>query len=254
MKATKLLCSALIPLLISMCLWLPACSPQVKLVGSGTIVTKSHAIDGFTKIDTGGSFRLTIVSGAQFKIEVRADDNVMPHIVVEKSGDALEIGFEHGNYSLTNVTLEVDVTMPKLAGIDLSGASSASVAGFQSADPFHAYLSGASSLNGDLKSGPASFELSGASTVTLDGSGEALTINVSGASAASLLGFNATDAKVEASGASTVSINISDTLDAEASGASKVIYAGNPTLRTVDSSGGASIRSQNPATAEKRAP
>ncbi len=49
------------------------------------------------------------------------------------------------------------------------------------------------------------------------------------------------DADVEASGASTVTVNLSGTLDADASGASRVLYLGNPSLGRIDTSGASSI-------------
>jgi len=52
------------------------------------------------------------------------------------------------------------------------------------------------------------------------------------------------DADVEASGASTVTVNASERLDANASGASHIKYLGNPSLGTVDTSGGSSVEAQ----------
>ena len=64
------------------------------------------------------------------KVEIRTDDNVLPHLDVRKSSDTLKICFKKGNYSLKNCTLEARVTMPTLKGIDLSGASTAKITGF----------------------------------------------------------------------------------------------------------------------------
>ena len=47
--------------------------------------------------------------------------------------------------------------------------------------------------------------------------------------------------KVEASGASTAIVNVSGRLDAEASGASKVEYLGEPTLGNIDESGASRV-------------
>ena len=126
---------------VSMALLLCGCG-QTRLVGSGKIVTKSPEIDGFSKIDGSWSFKIKVVAGAEFKVEVRADDNVMPSLEIKKSGDTLQLGIEGGNYRLVNVTLEADITRPTLTGIELSGASAASISGFGSVEPFAAALSG----------------------------------------------------------------------------------------------------------------
>ncbi len=49
------------------------------------------------------------------------------------------------------------------------------------------------------------------------------------------------DAAVNASGASNVTVNLSGRLDADASGASNVFYLGQPTMGTIDTSGGSDV-------------
>ena len=55
---------------------------------------------------------------------IRVDDNLVEHLQVTKEGSTLVIGLKPGHsYSLRNVTLEADVTMPELTGADLSSGS-----------------------------------------------------------------------------------------------------------------------------------
>jgi hypothetical protein len=49
---------------------------------------------------------------------------------------------------------------------------------------------------------------------------------------------------VEASGASRAEVNASGRLDAEASGASTVLYSGDPTLGRTNTSGASTIRAR----------
>ena len=83
--------------------------------------------------------------------------------------------------------------------------------------------------------------MSGASTVRLNGRGGNSSIVVSGASTADLEDFALDDVNVEVSGASTAIVNVSGRLDAEATGASKVEYLGEPTLGKIDESGASRV-------------
>lgn len=56
-----------------------------------------------------------------------------------------------------------------------------------------------------------------------------------------LADFPVAEAKVDASGASIVTVNPSGTLNVDASGGSHVYYLGNPTLGRVYSSGGSFV-------------
>ena len=91
----------------------------------------------------------------------------MPHVAVSKNGDTLRLDLKESSYSMKNVTLEAEVTMPKLAAVNFSGASRGEVTGFESSEPFYADLSGASELSGQIVAGDTTFELSGASQATL---------------------------------------------------------------------------------------
>ena len=50
---------------------------------------------------------------------------------------------------MSTATLEADITMPHLTGLDLSSASKVTMAGFESAENLDVSMSGASQLTGD---------------------------------------------------------------------------------------------------------
>jgi len=191
------------------------------------------------------AFEVDISQSDAFKVVMRTDDNLLDHLEVLKRGKTLRIGLKSGIRSIRNATMEAEVTMPELIGLDLSGASSATITGFESAKDLDVELSGASHLRGDIEAGDIRFDISGASRVTLSGSAEDVTIAVSGASKVDLSDLPVDNAKIGASGASHVTVNPSGRLDVEASGASDIYYLGSPTLGTVKTSGASSIRSKD---------
>jgi hypothetical protein len=215
---------------------LPSIS-QESLTGSGNVVTQEEAISDFDKVDISHSFGVDISQGESFSVVIRIDDNLVEHLQVEKQGSTLKIGLKPDVSIVSNATLEAEITMPELAGLDLSGASDATISGFKSTNNLTVDLSGASSLRGDIESGDASFDLSGSSDANLTGSGGNLTLDASGSSDVDLSEFHVADANLNVSGASTVIVNPSGTLNVEASGASDVYYLGSPSLGSIDASG-----------------
>jgi len=132
--------------------------------------------------------------------------------------------------------------MPMLSRLDLSGATKGTADGFSSTEQFVAKLSGASSLemtNFELRD--VDFELSGASHLIAAGTGSDLVSDVSGASNLDLTNFHLNDANVTLSGASHATINLDGRLDVDASGLSSLEYIGEPTLGTINTSGGSSV-------------
>jgi hypothetical protein len=189
-----------IPILLVAAALMVGCG-LVSVTGSGNVVTQEEAITGFDKLDISQGFQVVVRQGDTFSVVIRVDDNLVDDLNVVKEGSTLKIGLDQIR-SYENVTLQAEVTMPELVGLDLSGGS----------------------------------------RVTASGSGEDIAIDASGGSGADLADFTVVNANVDASGGSQVTVNVSGTLNVDASGGSQVSYSGNPTLGTIDTSGGAQVR------------
>jgi hypothetical protein len=188
--------------------------------GSGKLVTREMDLDGFTKLNLSHAFNVSLTQSDQYRVSLTVDDNVWDLVQVSQSRGVLYLGLESQPFSMTNVTLQAEVSMPSLEATELSGATS---------------------LRGEIDTGNVSLEVSGASNVSLRGSGRDLTVRASGASDVDLREFVVQNAQVEASGASEVTVHVTGRLDAEASGASRVRYLGNPGLGRIDSTGASSV-------------
>lgn len=211
--------------------------------GSGDLVTMEQNISDFTQVAAHHSCKLRITQGEDFEVVVRIDDNLAEHLRVEKKGDSLDIGMARG-FNYGRMTLEADVTMPDLDGVQLSGASNAEVVGFSFTHDLDLGLSGASELVSQISTGDLVIHLSGASEVELEGRGDDVLVNASGASSADLAEFEARDVEVQLSGASSARLNLHGRLSGDASGAASVSYRGDPSSVSVSKSGGASVRAQ----------
>ncbi len=241
MKRLLLLtCVLLVALLSGCCPLAPALWNARAIAGSGKLVTREMDLKGFSRIDAGAAFVLDVTHGDGYAVTVTADDNLIDRLDVSVSGDTLHIRLRPG-LSLHSVTMRAKVTLPLLRGLALSGASRATVAGLQSSEDLSLSLSGASSVEGTIAAGDLRLGESGASRAELTGTAGNLRIEGSGASSARLAGLTVKDAHVSLSGASSAEINASGRLDADLSGASRLLYAGDPTLGRMQTSGGSII-------------
>jgi hypothetical protein len=210
--------------------------------GSGNIVTEDYDISDFDRVDVSYGYHVQITQGEAFDVVLRVDENAQQYVDVAKRGGILHIGMKPGRtYAFINVTLEATITMPTLTGVALSGDANATIRGFHSDKAFAADVSGDGDLSGDLVCGQATLNVSGGSEATLSGSASDLAAEVSGASKVELSAFAVEKANIEASGDSEVIVNVSGLLNVEASGDSRVDYLGNPTLGTIEATGGAKV-------------
>ena len=213
-------------------------------LGLGKVVTREKAFTGFDRVEVGNAFKVDITQSGTYSVVVRIDSSLEQRLEVVKEGSTLKIGLkdEGGGVSIQAGTMEVEITMPELTGLNLSGASQGTITGFKSTKALDVGLYSASSLQGDVEAGDARFDAQGASEATLSGSGQNVTVVAEGASTVDLTKFSVVDANVEARGNSQVTVNASGTLNLDASGGSKVYYLGDPKLGTIAESGNAEVR------------
>lgn len=188
--------------------------------GSGILKSEQRAVSGFSKVEVGGAIRIEVTAQKDFSVSVEADDNVLPLIKTEVSGDTLKIYREKGSSS--KVGVKVTISMPDVKAINLSGASTA-------------FISGA-------KTDSLELEASGASKIKIDGEAKDLNSDASGASGIDAENLRVENADVEASGASSTTISAIDELKADASGASTIYYTGEPKNINQKSSGASSVK------------
>ncbi len=231
---------------------LPGCAATVPIPrlinGSGKIVTKELNFTDFTYVEVGSVFEVEIIESGSYLTSITADDNLFNYIKISQEGKTLKIRLTP-TYNYSGVTLKAKITLPKLSGIHLYGATKGTIKGFQSSNDFNLQLSGASQLNMDMAAGNTKFEISGATRVTgslkahdtefrvseagiveLKGSATKMILNASGASKLKLADFPIDQADVTLSGASEATIKVSGRLDVILTGASKLSYKGDPMI------------------------
>jgi hypothetical protein len=127
--------------------------------------------------------------------------------------------------------MDILIEMPTVEYVSFSGASDAVVGDFSGLRGLEAKLSGASKLRIRQGIDKLTADVNGASTLFITDIINVLEANVSGASTVNAFEADVTKAYVQASGASTVRVSVSDYLEVNASGASSVFYRGNPDIK-----------------------
>jgi len=188
--------------------------------GSGTAKTEQRTLSGFSKVVAGGAIRLEVTAQKDFGVTVEADDNLLPLIKTDVSGDTLKIYRESGSSS--KIGVKVTISMPDVKNIDVSGASTAIVS--------------------NVKTTSLELEASGASKIKIDGEANELKSEASGASGIDAENLRVENADVQASGASSSTITAANELKADASGASTIYYTGEPKNFSPKSSGASSVK------------
>lgn len=210
------------------------------LSGNGNLKTETRKAAGFSAVDMSGVGSLRLRRGPAYAVTVTLDENLLDAYESRVERGTLVLGFKNLTTVNRLTKLVVEVTMPELEGLSLSGAAVAELVDAFSGDRFEYSSSGASVLSGTIDYDELEIDVSGGGSTSLSGrAGEAL-VKLSGASRLQGERLATKVSRLGLSGASSVTIRASDRLEGSASGASTVRYFGKPRF-SVGTSGASSV-------------
>ncbi len=223
--------------------------------GSGEIELELHDLADFDRISLTGPSEL-IVSKGPFGVQVTAEDNVMPSVVVQRVGDTLELrrDIDWIEDIRPTVPVEFRVSLPHLESLTVAGSGAASAYGFSSERPFATSVSGA----GDVKvvgfSGPlldfsvqgsgsisatgldarvVTTTIGGAGRVALDGRAAISSLQITGSGFYRATHLDAEDARIDVSGSGQVFVKANNELVVDVAGTGQVTYFGDAALELI---------------------
>ena len=226
---------------------------------TGRISTREYDFSDFTNIEVACCFLVTVTQSDSYRVSITGREKLFGYIDIDRSGSKLRISIKPFHFH-TKPLLKVNITMPVLHKLRLSGAAKAKVCGFSSEENLGVNISGASTLDIDIEAGKtkvevsgagklygnmnitdAEFMLSGASRAELTGSAGKAKLSAWGASWLDLGDFTLKDTSIDLKGASQAAIQVNGKLDLELSGGSRVTYNGSPTIGNVNISGASTM-------------
>ena len=198
------------------------CATATKSVtGSGTMIDETRQLAEFSRIELRTMGQVTVTLGEPVGAQLRVEDNLMPLVETNVRGGWLVIESPPNTTLSPTRTIEINVSMPELVEIKLSGA------GLIQAD--------------GVAASAMTTTIPGSGNVILSGTAERQTVDVSGAGNYDGSALASRDAVVTLSGTGNVMVDVSETLNATLTGTGNILYSGDPAV-TRSGSGTGTIR------------
>jgi ribosomal protein S8 len=210
----------------------------------GNDTTDVRTLPHFTKIKASGAVKVIFVQDSVQNVRVVAPTKMLDRIYTTVEGEKLIISTR----KLRNYASKVEIYLANDSIYQYQGRGATRFIAdkYISTSHFNLDLSGASKAQVDsLFTTDFTSEISGASNAEIAGKTISSKIKLNGASHLKANGFISTTAIVDVNGASSANVNVEQSIDANASGASKIRYIGNPTVKSIKSSGSSSIKAIN---------
>ena len=217
--------------------WLPS-----EVVGSGELVTQQEDFIDFSSIDISSGFEIEISKSSSYSLSITTDDNIIEYIQVSKTDNTLKVRTQAG-ITYESITLQIEIEMPELDHIELSGGSKGTIKDFISSNVFSVDLFGGCQLEGSFTTTEnITFELFGGSQLNeFVGEANDAIIELSQGSQIDLSEFVVNNSNVNLRGGSQATINLNGRLDANLIGGSALEYIGDPTLGDIEVSDGSTV-------------
>jgi hypothetical protein len=205
--------------LLAVVLLVSACSITK---GSGQVVTETREVSGFTKVELSGSAELTIEKTGTESLSISAEDNLLPQLTSDVSGDTLILGTKPNTSILPTKPITYSVTVKDLTGIAVSGSGSVRVS--------------------NLMTNSLTTKISGSGTITASGAVNDQDVDITGSGRYQAEQMTSKAVKAQISGSGNASVLASDTLDVTISGSGTLTYSGDPKVTQEISGSGKLIK------------
>lgn len=196
-------------LVISSLLFITAsCADGYNLITpSKNIITESRYESGFTAINARGGVNLYISQGDTEKIEIQANDNVMPYVECFKREDELIIKIrDHIQFSGRAKTLNVYITTRNVDEIDVTGGSSITFAETFVGPSLDLDITGGGEVRGAVGLGKLSVDITGGADVELTGKCTELDFESTGGATFKSTGLVSQNAEFDVTGGAEISM------------------------------------------------
>jgi hypothetical protein len=177
-------------------------------------------VAAFDRVELAGSNNVLIHVGGKQHVVVNADDNLLGRVTTKVRTATLVVANTPGSFT-TRSPMSVDITVPALNGLTLSGSGNVVFSG--------------------VKAARLEVRLPGSGTLTGSGAAKTLDVTVSGSGSVEFMPLVANHVRAAVSGSGSIFVTATSRLDGSVSGSGAIIYAGHPTSVTKNVTGSGAI-------------
>jgi hypothetical protein len=186
--------------------------------GSGNLKSESRPVSGFSEVALNGVGHLTVQQTGTESLTIQADDNILPLLTSDVSGNRLTLGTKPNTSFTTDNPINYNLTVKNLTGLFISGSGDAT--------------------GTNINTPSMKVVISGSGSVMLTGQADSQNVTISGSGSYSGDTFSTKTTTITVSGSGDATIAVSDHLDAHVSGSGSIEYVGSPTVnQSVSGSG-----------------
>ena len=201
--------------------------------GKGDFLTETFIIDDFTGIELQEAANVTITQGPIQSVRVSAQENILDKLKTEVNGGVWDIDL--GRDCFNDLELDIEITIPVIDEIHLSGSGLIEVGDFDDQDNIDMSVTGSGTIEVGQFTGTKDVD------VKISGSGEIFArgafpdlekMNIEMTGSGNFDGFNISTNELDSriSGSGNIFITVQEYMNIRITGSGDLHYKGNPLI------------------------
>ncbi len=213
---------------------------------TGEVTSLDYSIPSYSELKVSDAFNVYVTfSETEESVRIEANDNLHDKIIVKREGNTLVIKLDKFTSVRGNATLNAYIVTNDISTFDIRGASRLILENKWTVSDGRIDLSGSSDFTGEVNAERLYLDTTGASSLDLFGSTNWLNGKLKGSSSIHDYDLSVDNLKIELSGASEAFLEVNETIDITASGASVLSYKGNAVVNNKKLTGSSEVRNRN---------
>jgi len=204
---------------------------QEKIKGNGNFTTKEITTSEYESVSVAGSFHVTLVKGNEGKISIKAEENIIAHIIVETKNGDLQIRTEKGYNLQPSKGKKIEITVPveEVEKVNLAGSGDIVGDFTLKASNFKTSVAGSGDIKLTIDAQTITANVAGSGDIELKGKTDNFNGSVSGSGDIKAFDLLAQKSKVAVSGSGNIRTSCSEFIEAYVAGSGDIEYKGKPT-------------------------
>ena len=202
---------------------------------------ETRDLGDFSSVSVGEAIDLVLIQGNANQAVVNARGIDLSDVLTEISGSRLKVHLDDGRYN--NVDVSIVLTSKAIDKLQVSSAANVETEGVLKADDLEVAVSSAGEAELELSVVDLEVDISSSGELSVSGTAQTQDVEVSSAGSYNGADLKCKEADVSVSSAGSAKLNVTGSLNANASSGGSVRYTGDPDKVRENSSSGGNVRS-----------
>lgn len=216
-----------------------------KIKGNGNVITKTRTTSNYDGIGIGGNFDVKLIKGKEGKITIKGEENLIPYIVTEVSGNTLKVKYKK-NFNVKNTKrITITITYSEIDKVSLGGSGNITNEGILKSDDFKVSLGGSGNITLNINADEVKSSIGGSGNIKLEGKSNEFVCSIAGSGSIKAYELQTNILKATIAGSGSIKSTVKNKIKAKVVGSGSIYYKGNPTHIDSKSVGSGDVINRN---------